>query len=179
MITPWIEKKAEAILRETNVYYLPIPVVEVARRLKLSVEAASLGENVSGLLVLRDGNGAVIGYNNSHSEVRQRFTIAHEIGHFVLHQEQTHKSLFIDKKYAAVYARNDQSSTGENKYEIQANAFAAALLMPTDLLRTEIDLTGFDLADERVLSELAKKFKVSTQAMAYRLANLGVLSYQE
>lgn len=173
MITNAIEDKAKTILQKTNSYYLPVLVDVVAHRLGLKVEAVQLGENVSGLLVLVGGKGT-IGYNSSHPEVRQRFTIAHEIGHYILHQGQD--SLFIDKKYGAVYQRNELSSSGEDSREIQANGFAAALLMPADLVEEEFATSEFDLGDEYALIELARKFKVSSQAMAFRLANLGLIS---
>lgn len=168
-----IEIKAKTILQQTNSYYLPVPVDVVAHRLGLKVEAAQLGENVSGLLVIVEGKG-IIGYNSSHPEVRQRFTIAHEIGHYILHQEQD--SLFIDKKYGAAYRRDEQSSLGEKPREIQANRFAAALLMPEDLVEKEFVRSEFDLGDEYALIELARKFRVSSQAMAFRLANLGLIN---
>jgi len=63
-------------------------------------------------------------YNDPHPLVRQRFSIAHEIGHFILHQKQG--QLFIDKTYK-VFLRDQLSSSGENIQEIQANQFAAAL----------------------------------------------------
>lgn len=104
--------------------------------------------------------------------VRSRFSIAHELGHYLLHKDS--RSLFIDKRNFAVYHRNELSSTGEDRLEIEANRFAAALLMPTDMLRNEITKNDFDLGDEEVQSSLAKRFNVSTQAMAYRLASLGM-----
>ena len=172
MIREQIAERAKAILLETDTYRLPVPVDVVANRLGLRVEAAPLGKNVSGLLVLIDELG-VIGYNSNHPQVRQRFTIAHEIGHFILHQGQD--SLFIDEKYGAVYHRNVESSGGEDFREIQANGFAAALLMPKDLVSAELSKSGFDLGDESALVELARKFKVSSQAMAFRLANLDLI----
>lgn len=166
-----IEVEASRVLRDTGCLRIPVPVELVAHRLGLSVEPAALGQDVSGVLV-RDGDGGTIGYNAAHHEVRQRFSIAHEIGHFVLHPREG--QLFIDKTYK-VYRRDQRSSTGEDRQEIQANRFAAALLMPEELLQREVADIGFDLADEIALESLAQKFKVSRQAMSFRLANLGIL----
>ena len=170
-----IEAKAKTILQEHGAYYLPIPVETVAYHLGLDVRPAPLGDDISGLLVIEDGQGT-IGYNIKHAEVRQRFTIAHELGHYVLHQSA--QPLFIDKRYrsSATYYRDGHTATGSSALEIEANSFAAALLMPDDLVYAEVAKHDLDLGDEESLSVLAKKFKVSTQAMAYRLARLQVLA---
>jgi Zn-dependent peptidase ImmA (M78 family) len=165
-----IEARATSVLRDANALRVPVPVELVAHRLGLIVEPSALGDDVSGLLVVRDGRGT-IGVNQGHPPVRQRFTVAHEIGHYMLHR--TSSNLFIDKAYTAVY-RDTQSSTGEERAEIQANHFAAALLMPADLLLPAIRGSGFDLADEEALEMLAEKFQVSLQSLSYRLSNLGI-----
>jgi Zn-dependent peptidase ImmA (M78 family) len=57
--------------------------------------------------------------------------------------------------------------------EQEANAFAAALLMPIRLVQREIkNYNGFDLSDNSMITELAKKFDVSMQAMSYRIFRL-------
>jgi Zn-dependent peptidase ImmA (M78 family) len=171
-----IEEKVSEILQSMNMNYPPVPVDEVAQYLGLTVEKIQLSENVSGILVL-DGDVGTIGVNAGHALVRRRFSVAHEIGHYVLHK--TDKSLFIDKKYIAVYQRNEKSATGEDLLEIQANRFAAALLMPADMIRNAVNQKDFDFGDELALESLAQKFNVSTQAMAYRLANLGLFELPE
>src|SRR5437016_4473991 len=156
-----IDARTEDILRQTGMLRVPVAVELLAHRLNLRTEAAPLGENVSGLLVVEKGHG-VIGYNVTQALVRQRFTIAHEIGHFVLHVSDNPSALFIDTHYI-VYRRDAQSSTGENRREIEANRFAAALLMPATLLQAEFEKPPFDFGDEEMLTELAGKFQVSTQ----------------
>lgn len=169
LATKEIEKRASELLTSLRAMDVPVRVDVVAHRLGLSVEYAPLGDEVSGLLLIENGHGT-IGINETHSEVRQRFTLAHEIAHYSLHRSQS--ELFIDKKYMAVF-RDSTSSSGEDRTEIQANQFAAALLMPRTLLESKIKERGFDLGDESVLERFASEFEVSTQAMAYRLANLG------
>ncbi len=172
-----IDERAEEILRQIGMLRVPVDVELVAHRLNLSTEAAPLGENVSGLLIVEKGHG-VIGYNVTQALVRQRFTIAHEIGHFILHLSNTPSDLFIDTHYI-VYRRDVRSSTGEDRREIEANRFAAALLMPADLLQAEIQNQPFDFGDEEMLTTLASKFQVSIQAMSIRLSNLGFCIWQE
>ncbi|HLU84827.1 MAG TPA: ImmA/IrrE family metallo-endopeptidase, partial [Vicingaceae bacterium] len=116
-----------------------------------------------------------IGYNKSENEVRQRFTIAHEIGHYFLHRLE--HEIFYDKKDASKLYRNHNSSTGEDQMEREANAFAAALLMPKNRLKLEIEKMQFDLGSDKdqILEKLAATFKVSNQAMMYRILNLRLL----
>lgn len=169
-----IEERAQQVLEAANALQRPVPLENVARYLELEVEEAFLGDDVSGILIVEHGKGR-IGFNINHSSVRQRFSIAHEMAHFVLHQ--TKAPLFIDKSYT-IYHRDERSSSGENLQEIQANQFAAALLMPEALVREALTELDFDLGDEDgvALNRLAEQFQVSRQAMSFRLANLGLLN---
>ena len=120
--------------------------------------------------------GAVIGANKSHHPYRQRFTIAHELGHFLLHEGQ---DVHLDESRGAfrVNLRSPESARGEDNDEKEANLFAAELLMPAIFL--EQDLQGEDLdllGDSEFLEKLAKKYKVSIQALTFRLAYLGYIS---
>jgi Zn-dependent peptidase ImmA (M78 family) len=67
---------------------VPVAIDLVAQRLNLTMEAAALGENVSSMLVVKGERGA-IGYNSTHARVRQRFTISHEIAHYLLHTKKS------------------------------------------------------------------------------------------
>jgi len=93
-----LEAKAEQILRDTDCYRVPIPIRVVAQRLGLATEAVVLKEDTSGMLVVEGAVGA-IGYNASHAPVRQRFTIAHEIAHHLLHAKNKNyrSKVFIDR----------------------------------------------------------------------------------
>jgi Zn-dependent peptidase ImmA (M78 family) len=148
-----------------------IDVDEIAEKLGLQVSAHDLGSNVSGVLYIDKGKG-VIGYNKSESEVRRRFTVAHEIGHFILHRLDN--EIFVDKKEFKVLYRDNSSATGEIKQEREANAFAAALLMPRERVIQELQKMTFDLGDDKedVINKLSETFKVSSQAMMFRISNL-------
>jgi Zn-dependent peptidase ImmA (M78 family) len=149
-----------------------VDVDEVAEKLGLQVSEQDLGANVSGVLYIDKGRG-VIGYNKQ-SEVRRRFTVAHEIGHFILHRLEN--EIFVDTTSFKGMYRDEKSATGEIKQEREANAFAAALLMPRERVKEEIDKLPFDLSDEseNAIEKLAGIFKVSTQAMMYRISNLNL-----
>lgn len=172
MLIKRIEKVTTEILLEQSIKDLPIPVEEIAVKRGLEIKAYDLGENVSGALVIVDGKGT-IGYNPSESKVRQRFTVAHELGHYELHKHE--KGLFVDKDFKVLF-RDGNSSKGEIRNELEANAFAAALLMPEKFLIREINKRNFDLSDESDLKELAKLFSVSVSAMTFRIANLNLFA---
>ena len=168
-----IEERAEQVLRKTDTYREPVPIEVLVHRLNLTTEAAALGQDVSGMLVAANERGA-IAYNSTHTHVRQRVTIAHEIGHFVLHLKKNCRTqLFIDRY--VVFRPDGISTAGSDHKEVQANLFGAALLVPASLVRTDIRKHDLDLDDEGALSFLAKRFQVSTAAMTLRLINLGVL----
>lgn len=169
-----MDDKAEQVLRETETYRVPVAIDVVAHRLGLTIEAAALGENVSGMLVIEDGRGAV-GYNATHAPVRQRFTIAHEVAHYILHAKKNSRKsqLFIDR--SVTFRRDENSSMGNDNEEVDANQMGAALLMPKSLVQQEIKKNDLDLDDEDAISLLARKFHVSTAAMTNRLVNLNLL----
>ncbi|MGI4791106.1 MAG: ImmA/IrrE family metallo-endopeptidase [Janthinobacterium lividum] len=168
-----IEEQAKRILLDCGAFCLPIPVEKVAEYLGLKIEKSVMDSKMSGVLVVENRRGA-IACNQSHAHVRQRFTIGHEIGHFILHvNKSTQSRLFIDQYVA--YRRNDQSSGINDVEEGQANAFSAALLMPADLVMEEIIKNDYDLDDEEDQKALAKRFNVSAPAMSIRLVHLGLL----
>lgn len=169
-----VENLVNRVLRQSGIEDIPIPIEEIARLRGLQVRPYDLGKDVSGVLVINKGRGT-IGYNLSDPPVRQRFTIAHELGHFELHGKNG--ELFVDTtKHYSVLFRDQSSSTGEIQSEREANAFAAALLMPEKFLQREISKHNFDLTDENALKLLAHRFNVSTQAMTFRIANLELFS---
>lgn len=163
-----IETLAKSLLEKYETKGTPIDVVEVATKHGLEVKPYDLGD-VSGVLHINNDKG-IIGYNPKHTKVRQRFTIAHELGHYVMHKNTG--DIFIDNSFNQIHYRDEKSSTGEIVKEQEANAFAAALLMPEDALVKEIKNHNFDLADESAFTELADLFNVSIQAMTYRISNL-------
>ena len=165
-----LEKKAGDLLQEAGMAQAPVPVDEVARYLGIQVDEADLGEECSGMLV-RDEESAVIGVNVKHHEHRKRFTIAHEIAHFVLHGGEA----YIDEPPHIDFRAAD-SGSGTQQEEKEANQFAAALLMPADQVRAAVAEQPFDPTQDDELPNLAQRFKVSPQAMTTRLIHLGLIS---
>lgn len=167
-----VEGKATELLRQLGITDAPIPVDLIAKRLGVEIRFSPLDDELSGMVFINDGK-AIIGVNSMHHPNRQRFTIAHELGHFVLHKKYITNEIHVDKKFR-VLMRDGKSTTGTELIEIQANRFAASLLMPEDLVAKLLDERTFDIDDETPLMELAKQFKVSKQTMEYRIRNLGI-----
>jgi len=165
------DKAAEALLAKYAIDSAPVDVRRIAEGEGAVVASEQLERTISGLL-LREGDARLIAVNSSHALRRQRFTIAHELGHMVLHPG---KQYLVDST-VRVNFRDQLSSLASDTEEIQANAFAAELLMPRDLvLRHVARLRASQVGNpDRVVETLADQFDVSTEAMGYRLINLGV-----
>jgi Zn-dependent peptidase ImmA (M78 family) len=147
-----------------------VPVEALAERVGAVIRYAPYDGRLSGL-IHRAGGHAVIGVNSLHSAVRQRFSIAHEIAHLILHEPELH----VDE-HAFVAFRNPESSKASDPHEIEANQFAAALLMPPDLLRAAIQKLGNNPDVTDAIQTLAQDFQVSEEAMTIRLTSLGWLT---
>ena len=115
-----------------------------------------LASDVSGKLEYKDGYW-MMSVNKLHPDVRQRYTLGHELGHYLNHRDSV-KS-FED----TVFFRNNQKSS----MEYMADQFAARLLMP------ENDVNELVSRGVKTVKEMASKFGVSLEAMKYRLEQLG------
>jgi len=163
--TTKIETKTSNLLRDNNCISLPIDVLDLAIKLGVRVEAESFEDDISGLFVIKNKRPYIC-YNKNQGKSRVRFTIAHELGHYILHSKT--KPLFIDRNKKVLY-RDFNSSTGELKLEREANTFAASLLMPKFLIEAELENKNEEID---IVKSLSEKFNVSSQAMSFRLANL-------
>jgi Zn-dependent peptidase ImmA (M78 family) len=168
-----MSKRAEQAAQKLLKHYgetLPVNVAEIAQACGISIRMEKLEDTVSGMLVIK-GNKVTIGVNANHHHNRQRFTIAHELGHYLLHKGAS--GVFFDE--ALMFFRNKLSSEGTQAQEIEANAFAAELLMPESLLKEQIAIQPIDAFDDAAVLRLAAQFGVSTQALIIRLTKLGLL----
>jgi Zn-dependent peptidase ImmA (M78 family) len=161
----------DALLVENGVTEAPVPVSKIAQAKGARIYVNSLDGDLSGFLY-RNNKETVIGVNTRHTPARQNFTISHELGHLMLHdQEQLH----VDRDFR-VRLRNDVSSQGRDDAEKEANFFAASLLMPKAFLERDLVNEVFvDLLDDEFLKGLGRKYGVSTQALVNRLKNLGYI----
>lgn len=175
----FIERQAAKVLNNASAMHLPVDLNLVARSLGVDVHFDELEDKVSGVLIIK-GRQRIALINAGHHSNRQRFSLAHELGHLVLH-DTTGDRLFIDttlRVYQRVGASTDETYSSPNsstsaQEEREANRFASALLIPEGLLRRECD--RLDLFEETDVAYLARKFGVSDQAMSIRLQQLDLM----
>ncbi|MBJ9675225.1 ImmA/IrrE family metallo-endopeptidase [Burkholderia gladioli] len=149
-----------------NTYWdgsLPVDPEKIARSMGITV-LREFGMNGCSGQVQFENNAPVIRYDITEAPVRQRFTIAHEIGHVALGHLGAGRTLFRDPP-------EHFSAGSHNPEERAANSFAADLLMPERIVRFAIYERGV-----QDIARLANLFAVSQAAMRYRLINLGILS---
>jgi len=164
--------RAQAVLADLGIKSAPINVEKVARELGVQVRFAPFDDELSGMIHIKDGV-PIIGVNSLHHPNRQRFTIAHELGHLELHKDLITSSVHVDKGFPALM-RDATSAKGEEKIEIEANQFAAELLMPKTIVERELAGKQFDIEDDAPLEEIAKKFRVSKQALQLRIRSINL-----
>ena len=108
----------------------PVDPVWIANELGLDVVETTLDDDVSGALLKEPEQDPVIILNRNDSNVRKRFTCAHELGHYVKRTENGQPL-----EYEFVDYRGKLASQGVDSEEIFANNFAACLLMPEKEVR--------------------------------------------
>jgi Zn-dependent peptidase ImmA (M78 family) len=168
-----IEIKAQKIISEVGITEPPIPIELIVEHHGAQIARRRFEGFESGFAISQ-GDQRIIGVNTDTTPRRQRFTIAHELGHLLLH----HKPLNVDHSIL-VSRRDDVSSLGTDQEEIDANAFAAAILMPANMVASEIEkeFPAYGRPSRKILiAKLARTFNVSDEAMAYRLVNLNLIT---
>jgi len=165
-----LQRSAAKLLELLGTVEAPIPVERLAQLRGAKIRFVPTDDDISGVLFREDGR-AIIGVNALHSPTRQRFTIAHELGHLELHENS---EVHVDRSFR-VYSRNQRSSEATDVREIEANAFAAEVLIPASLVEKDLARLTVDYEDDEVIRRLAERYKVSPQAMTIRLTNLGFL----
>ncbi|MCL2377938.1 MAG: ImmA/IrrE family metallo-endopeptidase [Defluviitaleaceae bacterium] len=144
----------------------PVDVEGICKSLGITIYITDLTDvekkhqgDVAGVLVSTSTFDTIL-VNDKDPHVRQRFTIAHELAHYVLHHNHGNDGVFISFRGAS------------NAVEREANKFAADLLMPKDILRKRHAEQTLPL-----LWTLAEEFAVSRAAMRYQLESLGLRYY--
>lgn len=141
----------------------PVDVRGLARELGVRVHEAWLDKEVSGELVpLADGQFQV-NLNAAHSPQRRRFTLAHELGHFVHHRHLIGTGIGDDRAYRSTGAGRYHNTAIGPREETEANRFASNLLMPQHLIE-RLQSQGVSTPEE-----LATHLDVSVPAMRVRL----------
>lgn len=166
-----IRELTNRLLSQNDIKQAPVDVQKIACSAGATISRKAVDDQLSGFLLRRPGNQApVIGVNRQQAPARQRFTIAHELAHLLLHATAP---VHVDR--TLVNLRDAHSSEGTSEEEMEANLFAAELLMPASFLQRDVAQlsTAFDVDDELQVGRLAKRYGVSNQAMTIRLSRLG------
>jgi Zn-dependent peptidase ImmA (M78 family) len=132
-----------------------VPVGEICEKLGLNVEFADLRPGLAGYL---DRDSKTIYVNQSYSSTRNLFTVAHEIGHYILHNG-------LNNRYDQYHNYTDE----ELIMEWEANDFAGKLLMSRTTFINFFKQLGGDL------KKIAYEFGVSQRAAEVRAYNLGLI----
>lgn len=164
------ERTARDVLRAYSGGF-PIKVKTIAKAHGCRIIEAKLDAEVSGLLI-RDNGSIVIAINDSEPETRQRFTVAHEIGHLLMHRG---RPLLVDAD-VKINKRTPTNGFATPTEETEANRFAAALLMPAAEIERVLKRMKLPTGrvSEAIIAKLHQHFGVSEASMQYRLMNLGL-----
>lgn len=162
-------KRATEVLAEFGVTSAPVPVEDIVRRKGIVLSYMPLDDSLSGMFFMQ-GELPTIVVNSLHHLNRQRFTLGHELAHYELHRAAIGAEVHVDKRFLA---RDPHSSTGIDAREVQANRFAAELLVPRAMLVASLRGRTVDMEnDDELLGKLAAEFGVSSQMMAIRVGEL-------
>lgn len=162
-----IRVDVENILDVLRIETAPIPIERIAAALNAQVHYSPFSGDgeLAGMLLRKDGK-IIIGVNSSHHSNRQRFTIAHELGHLQYHEGEMH----VDRKLQ-INRRDANSSLAIDPDEIEANRFAAEILVPFRMLSKDLMTQPIDIEDGIQIRALAEKYQVSQQTMTHRVSN--------
>lgn len=173
-----IKRKVEEFLTDNGMELNapPTPIVEICNKIGIKVFEVSLPPDVSGLIMTQDekfenyDSNKIIAANISDSASRKRFTIAHELAHYVLHKEAN----------KPLYAHRDIINQVDNKNEQEANSFASIILMPEDLVRKSIkrlqsNNDPYTVTSSEMIDQIAKEYSVSRSAAQVRLMKLNII----
>lgn len=146
---------------EARTQEIPVKLGPLASDLGLTVRVGTLPPGISGEIRPTDGapERFTIRVNRHEKKERQRFTLAHEIAHYLLHRGLISSGLTDDIMYRSKLS---------DRYEVEANRAAAELLMPATIIRQRVRENG-GVVDEDLARRLASEFEVSLPAMKIRI----------
>lgn len=165
-----IIQRAKEFCEENQIKEFPVKIIEICKKHGFKVYEEYLRKDVSGFIVVHDKNfrnydsKKVIVVNRFDSAARRRFTVAHELAHYVLHKG--------DKE---LYAHRDAGD--DSKIEREANLFASNILMPEEAVRDYVELIISRVGDipfSLCAKYIANKFAVSISAAEVRLNQLDI-----
>ncbi len=149
-------EKAESILKLARITEAPVDITKVAESLGFKVIPFDFPKKRRGMLIIENGVKA-IGVNKVDPQAVQRYTVAHELGHYLNGHEHKENQFIEDE--TRFYDHHFQQ-------EKEADLFSSELLMPKDFLEKDLATMGLDIP------KLIEKYQVSEQALWIRLTSL-------
>ncbi|WP_273691679.1 ImmA/IrrE family metallo-endopeptidase [Ketogulonicigenium vulgare] len=159
-----IDQPERSIL-ERYVSEYPVKLGKLAKDLGVAIKVSSMPTGISGQIAL-EGNQYVIRVNRNEARERQRFTIGHELAHFLLHRS------IIDSSPEGITDTVLYRSGKPERIEYEANRLAADIVMPISLVEKELRESFGGIVTEDTIEGLASRFEVSKAAMEIKLSNL-------
>lgn len=153
-----IKKKVDDVLLQNNIIAPPILPKELAENYRLKVVFAGFPDELFDVMGYFDLERREIVVNRRDPPNRQTFTIAHELGHALLHEAFIRHS---PNEYKVL--RREPMGSKKSAVEQEANSFASGLLVPRKLLDNYYRLAS--------ISELSTLFGVSEEVIRWRLLN--------
>ena len=162
---------AQMILDRLGIEEVPIPIVAIMKSLNFQVVAGELKDEISGIIGIDDDlaknfkSSKVIAINNKDNVGHQRFTMAHELAHYLFD---------FDVSNQIVYYNTYNTFEDENEVERRANYFAANLLMPEKKFKKEFDNVVIKNNLYVTVEKLSQIFQVSGEAVRRRISELSL-----
>lgn len=141
----------------------PVKLGHLAKELGVAIKVSSMNTGVSGQIKREDGD-YLIRVNRHEARERQRFTIAHELAHFLLHKS------VIDSSPEGIKDNVLYRSGEPERIEYEANRLAADIVMPMTLVQKVLKEEFDGVVTEATIESLAARFQVSKAAMEIRLS---------
>lgn len=148
---------------ERHLANYPVRLGQLAAELGVAIKVATMRTGVSGQ-ISREGNQYVIRVNRNEARERQRFTIGHELAHFLLHRH------IIDSSPEGITDTVLYRSGAPERIEYEANRLAADLVMPMQIVEQAVASEFGGVVTEATIESLAARFEVSKAAMEIRLS---------
>ncbi|MCK5211537.1 ImmA/IrrE family metallo-endopeptidase [Candidatus Parcubacteria bacterium] len=163
------KQQINKILKKYNFVEPPIPIEKIMDDYDIITNFAP-DDIYSGIIIKKKDGRVLVGINSNDPPTRQRFSLAHELSHFLLNNEK----VFVDHRDNITF---DYESHRSEKEQV-ANFFAANLLMPEKMIENVFNkiIKNKKYFLEEDITGMADLFKVSREAMNYRLDNLGLIS---
>ena len=156
---------AQRAVVEQHLSEYPVKLGSLAKALGVDIKVSSMPTGVSGQ-ISREGGRYVIRVNRNDARERQRFTIGHELSHFLLHKA------VIDASPNGITDNVLYRSGAPESIEYEANRLAADLVMPTDHVQQVLQNEFGGIVNDAAIESLADAFEVSKAAMEIRLSTL-------